>query len=601
MINRQIVILFFCIFISYFSTALAALKIESEIADQVLMAGDQTSIQLKVNGARSDVSLKLPVVEGLSIQQQGQPVSSSQTTIINGKMKQFSGLVYQISVQTTKVGQYIIPPIRISYKGDHYQTKKHTLKVNDPGKSTQMFLEVLASQTEIYPTEPVAITLNWYIQDNIAEYEIRFPLLQQKDQINLKLSEEITRNKTTPLNIDRYEVPFNKSEQVVNGDSYTVYKTQLFIFPATVGKMIIQPATVKAFIQVGTEIKKNFFGDRVRVPKHKKIFAASKAVSINVKELPQVEKPVFFTGAIGKFDVALTANASRVKVGDPIEIQIKVIGQGKLDKIEAPILSEMEAYRKDFVIVDNLQPGDMQENSILFKQIIRPKHDRIQSIPPVHFSYFNTEDERYQTIKSNSVPLKVLPTRQVQKSDIINFDQNHPPENGDFAFSGQGIQANYIFEDALENHQEQALWYFLLVLPPLFYFGLVWFTRQQLIMSQNQALLRAKSAKSIKNKRLKEARQLIKEDLQKYLQALSVSVSGFISDRLNLGKAELTTIEIKKLVKDHHLDETLFNDVNKLLEEMDRYRFTGVKLPDEQREILFEQVSGILIRMHKTL
>ena len=364
------------------------------------------------------------------------------------------------------------------------------------------------------------------------------------------------------MNIERYEVPFNQSEQTIKGEPYTVYKTQLIVFPTTIGELVIQPASVKAFIQVGTEIKKDFFGERIRVPKHKKIFAVSKPLKIIVKELPQNEKPPFFTGAIGEFEVSLTSNANRVKVGDPIEIQIKVTGKGKLDMIEAPLLTEMEDYRKDFVIVDNLQPGDISENAILFKQIIRPKHDRIRFIPPVHFSYFNTEQELYKSIESNSVPLNVLSTRKVQKSDIINFDRNNQDDKNNLAFSGQGIQANYIFEDALENQQEQPLWYILLLLPPLFYFSLLWFTRQQLLMNQNQALLRARSAKGLKNKRLKYARQLLEDDQQKYLQALNVSISGYISDKLNLGNAELTTVEIQKLVKEHQLDETVFNNVS---------------------------------------
>jgi hypothetical protein len=599
MITRQSIILFFCILVSYYSPALAALKIESVMGDQVLMAGDQTNIQIKINGARSGVTLELPTVEGLSIRQQGQPVSSSQTMIINGQMKQFSGLVFQISVQSNKVGTFIIPPIRIRHKGDHYQTKKHNLKVVAPGKNSKMLLEVVASNTEIYPTEPVSITLKWYIQDNIAQYEMRFPLLQEKDQINLKLSEETIQTKTTTLNIERYEVPFNQSEQTIKGEPYTVYKTQLIVFPTAIGELVIQPASVKAFIQVGTEIKKDFFGERIRVPKHKKIFAVSKPLKIIVKELPQNEKPSFFTGAIGEFEISLTSNANRVKVGDPIEIQIKVTGKGKLDMIEAPLLTEMEDYRKDFVIVDNLQPGDISENAILFKQVIRPKHDQIKFIPPVHFSYFNTKQESYKSIESNSVPLKVLSTRKVQKSDIINFDRNNQDDENNLAFSGQGIQANYIFEDALENQQEQPLWYILLLLPPLCYFSLLWFTRQQLLMNQNQALLRARSAKGLKNKRLKYARQLLEDDQQKYLQALNVSISGYISDKLNLGNAELTTVEIQKLVKEYQLDETIFNNVIELLEEMDRYRFTGIDLPKKNRNILFDRTSDSLTRMRK--
>ena len=563
------------------------------------MAGDQTHIQLKINGTRSGVNLELPTVDGLIIRQQGQPVSSSQTTIINGKMKQFSGLVYKISVQSTKKGTFTIPPIRIRYNGDIYQTKTYNLKVVAPGKNPKMRLEVVASKTEIYPSEPVSITLSWYIQDNIAEYEMRFPLLQSKDQINLKLSEEITQTKTTTLNIERYEVPFNQSEQIEGGESYTVYKTQLVVFPSVTGEFVIQPASVKALIQVGTEIKKNFFGDQVRVPKHQKVFAASKPLKIIVKALPQTEKPLFFTGAIGEFKVSLTANASRVKVGDPIEIQIKITGQGKLDKIEAPLLTEMEGYNKDFVIVDNLQPGDISENTILFKQIIRPKHDQIKLIPPVHFSYFNTDQETYKTVESNSLPLKVLPTRKVQKSDIINFNRNQQDDENSLAFSGQGIQANYIFEDALEDQQEQPLWYILLFLPPLGYLGILWFNRQQILMNQNQALLRARSAKSLKHKRLKHARRLMDADRQQYLQALSVSISGYISDKLNLGNAELTTVEIQKLVKKHQWDETIFDNVIKLLEEMDRYRFTGLDLPKENRNILFDKTSDALKSIRK--
>lgn len=591
------------IFILTLSIAQGAIKIQTDLSSSILYLGDEISLQLKVDGARQGLQLKYPLVDGLAFRQLGVPITSSQTTIINGKVETFRGIIYSIGISATKEGDYNVPGISVIYQSREYKGKAFKLGVRKPGQQSGMSLKTIVSPTRVYLQQALEITLKWYIQDDVSDYNFRFPLLERADELQLELVERKNPSGgTTQITVSGLKIPFWQKNEQLNGKEYTVFSTKLRIYPQTEGDLVIPAASIKAKIKIGSTVQRDFFNRMVRVPKLKTIFTTSEKQIVEVLKPPFPGRPDSYTGAIGQFDIQLITSVDRVKVGDPIELTIKIFGNGQLQNISAPLISEMKFYKRNFVIVDNFQPGDIQGNSISFTQIIRAKNSGVKEIPAVEFAFFDPINEKYQILISNALPIKVLATRRVKTSDIIVNTEKFPsPADNQFRKIKRGIRGNYTFSDALEPPTRSWLWLVALLVPPGIYFSVLILVNRKKTLASNQALVRSKSARGQKNRKLKVAEKLLDRGGAEFYLELSRSVSGFISDRLNLGKGEFTLVDLKNLEKEDLLSKELIEELIDQMEEFDRYRFMNHDTDLEGRSQILKNVRHLIKKVEKSL
>ncbi|MBU3914433.1 BatD family protein, partial [bacterium] len=261
----------------------------------------------------------------------------------------------------------------------------------------------------------------------------------------------------------------------------------------------------------------------------------------------------------------------------------------------------VEEFKKNFAIVDSLQPGDLKEGSIVFKQIIRPRHEKVDRIPPVSFSFFNTESGNYKTIKSDPIPIKVLSVRRVTDDDIILNRDNGVNVGREYIKKQRGIYANYAFEDVLISQQQQGVWIVVLILPPLGYLICLLLVSRHRKYSNDESLVRVKSARGIKNKRLKKARSLIGNEGDEFFLELSNALRGYISDKLNLGDGVLTATGVRDLGESKRVSPDLVEPIAECLEEFDRLRFTSRQSSDQGRLEMFEKVNHLIKRLEKAI
>ena len=579
----------------------SAITVTHQLSESTLLLGDEITLQLKVDGTQHGVSLNLPHVDGLSFRQLGDPSSSTQTVIINGKVNSFSGLIYTIGISAEKTGTYQVPGIEVMVDNTTYRSQGFTLRVREPGKQTSMKLTSDTDRDQYYLQEPVDIVLRWYIQDDVDDYSFRFPLLDQKDKLALKLNSPESGAETVDLRVSGYKIPFSKSSEMLDDESYTVYRAGFRITPSEPGSFKIPAASVKAMISEGSELRRDMFGRVIRAPKLKRVFAASQTREITIKPLPSANRPASFTGAVGQFRIHASVDHTQVKVGDPIELSIKINGQGRYEAIEPPVLTDIAGMSDRFVIKQTLQPGDIQSDGILFKEIIRARNEYVEQIPAIPFSYFDPQAEKYQTVFSDPIPIKVLKAGRVKAEDIVVSGKGTTPEVESFRKGGKGIYANYIFEDALTSQTINPAWFLLLLCPPLLYFTALVSVSLRQKRQNNRSQVRARSAKKLGMKRLKRLDELISESSDRFYGELSRALRGYISDRFDLGAGELTTIDIHKSQALALLPDSLSDQLIEILDELDRWRFTGQQDEAVHRRELLSRMTDLITQIEAAL
>jgi len=137
----------------------------------------------------------------------------------------------------------------------------------------------------------------------------------------------------------------------------------------------------------------------------------SDPVVIRVQPLPAEGAPESFSGAIGTFQMKVTAGPTNPAVGDPITVKVEISGRGALDRVTLP---EQTAW-KEFKVYPPTSTTSASDlfglaGTKTFEQVVAPQNHEIRSLPPVQFSFFDPEARAYRTLTGPAFSLSVRPS-----------------------------------------------------------------------------------------------------------------------------------------------------------------------------------------------
>jgi len=127
--------------------------------------------------------------------------------------------------------------------------------------------------------------------------------------------------------------------------------------------------------------------------------------SPTVLPIPSDGKPRDYRGAVGRYRIITQADTKAVDAGDPVTLRIGVLGDGRMDLVQAPPLSEVSELTTGFKVEDPLA-GFVQDYTKIFVTTIRPRSPDVTEIPPIPFSFFDPEKKAYETVYSDPIPLR---------------------------------------------------------------------------------------------------------------------------------------------------------------------------------------------------
>jgi hypothetical protein len=175
---------------------------------------------------------------------------------------------------------------------------------------------------------------------------------------------------------------------------------------------------VAASLETGT--RRDSFG--FRVPAYQLFKAEGKRRRLVVRPLPQEGRPASFENAIGRgFSIDVQASRTVVQVGDPIELKIRIRGDGPLEGLSLPRLDGSGSLPRGlFSVPDTATVGVINEeqNTKTFDVTIRIRSAEAREIPPIEFSYFDPASGRYSTARSQPIALSVAGSNLVGATDV---------------------------------------------------------------------------------------------------------------------------------------------------------------------------------------
>lgn len=193
--------------------------------------------------------------------------------------------------------------------------------------------------------------------------------------------------------------------------------------PASIGGMSLRKAVVKQFrlipIQTGKLSVSNYrlrcflpenTGVALENRKDVETILTAPTATIDARPLPK-SAPEGFNGAVGDFTLTLSSDKSRVHVGEPLALSVKISGKGNLKAFPQVALTFPAGFRPMETSVPTVTQDDSRhdEESVSSRISLNPEQQGTFRFTPVRLTVFNPWKGRYETISSGELTVTVLP------------------------------------------------------------------------------------------------------------------------------------------------------------------------------------------------
>lgn len=501
--------------------------------------------------------------------------TSQSVSIVNGSMTVKYSVYY--TVAAPNVGTYKIPPVTAEYNGKTYKSKELVITAQDNPQQNQaqnqggsqnqqqsqaeeqvsgsgnLFIDVNVNKKEVYVGQHIVLSAGFYSRYNIQEIaDTKLP------SYNGFWVKEIS----TPSRI-------TLQQKLINGVPYSyglLHKKVLI--PQRAGELVIEPYSIDFITREG------FWDSYKRTGK-------STAKTIKVKQLPS-PKPDNFGGAVGSFNISMTADKEEVKLDDPLTIKVTLTGNGNIQLCEAPkvdIPSAFEAFPPKSA--ENIKTDDSgMSGTRTFSYVAIARQPGEITIPAVKFSYFDLASKSYKTVSTNELTIKITGERDstataftggVIKSDVENL-------GSDIRFIKQGFELKskkFGFFNSFE------FWMIILVLA-LAFTAVILLRLQQIKNNANLAAVKNRKAGRTSRKRLKKAAEYMKQNKKdEFYEEVLNALWGYLGDKLEMPASELTRDNVVDKLGDKGVSmdavEPFVNTLNDC--EFERYAPSGLARP----------------------
>lgn len=579
------------------------------ICKKQVVVGEQFQVSYELTGDGSN--FEAPNFTNFEIV--GGPFSSSSSSvqIINGSVTKSTTHTYSFYLRAIKEGTFTIPAATITInkkkfkstteditvvKDSSVATGGNTSSVGNNSNTKEVFLEAVPNKKSAYIGEQITLKYKIYYTIPISQLTI-----SKAPSYSGFWMKDVTDNNGT----------LQQSSTVRNGTEYHVATIQeIVLIPQKPGTLTIDPLDISCIAQIRQDNRQsrgydpfdNFFGDIMgssytNVKKEIK----SQPIDIEVKPLPTKDKPASFKGAVGQFTFTSSIDKTEMKSNDAFTVTYSVSGNGNIDLLELP----KPNFPPDFEVYDPKITTNTKNNSYGIsgnkkaEYVVIPRVSGDFTISATEFSYFDPAKNRYVVLNSDQYQLHVERSANEGSSGIIyaggqeaikvvGSDINHIMMSGNLKKSGTLLFASPL--------------YFILVVLMfvLFVVALVLYKRINKF-NQNQVLVRNKKATKIAKKRLQNAYNYLKiKDSSHFYEEFSQALWGYISDKLNISRSQLSMDTVKEMMMGKNVSEDIVNQFIELLNNCEYARFAPGD-PNKKMEELYEKGVEVITKAEKNL
>ncbi len=532
-------------------------------APMLVSTGEAFRVEFALNAKPDDNSFAPPPFDGFDVLAGPAVSSGSSIRIINGEMSKSINYTITYVLLPQKSGDFRIGAAEAKVKGETYRTRETIVEVRDnsagdPSGAEQstdrqqndeaslenragsqigkddLMLRLTLSRRNVYKGEPIRATLKLYSRVNVVGSEgAKMPAF----------------NGFWTQQLETEQGPFRET---VGGKVYETYNiAEYLLYPQQNGTLHIEPAELTVVVQVVVQSTRGFdpfFGGGHEIYNLRRELKTPEA-TVAVKDFP-AGAPASFTGAVGKYTMEAKISTDRLEANSAATATVKISGAGNLNFLQAPKLdlpTSFELYDvKSSESLRTAASGSTGYRQFEYPFIARAEGD--YTIPPIEFTYFNPETEKYTTLSSQPFAISITPDRN---GGSASQGVATVAKKEDVRLLGNDIRFIKLGNPYLKSHVAPFILsplYFIIAAAIAIIFAAIYFAmRKHIRDSRNTALVKGRRANKVAVQRFRTAAKYMKEpNRHAFYEEMLRALWGYLSDRFNIPVADLTKESVRE-------------------------------------------------------
>ncbi len=554
--------------LAFSAREVSAASLTASFSTQYLQVGQTASLTLTFDGVTPEAAPAPPRIENAQVYgQNSRSVAwSAGTTGVRSLQVSYSYLVVPL-----KSGELTVPPITATAGGQQLTSSPITIKVLTADQVEQAQSEAMEKlawvtielpKKEAFLGEVVAAQIQIYATgvENLNLHQFK--------------AEGFTLGRATHT---------TQSREMVNNVPYHKVTFHMPIAGRKIGRLPVGPAECTLAVQVPMDARGradpfsqlDVFG-RFQT---KNMRISSPVEELTILPLPTNNVPSHFNGAVGSFEMNITAGPTNLAAGDPITFKVEIRAQGTLDDLNLP---EQEGWRefKTYPPTSQILQKDPlgMSGTKLFEQVVVPAHGEIKELPPFHFSFFDPTLRQYRTLTHPAIPLNIAPNTapagqpsfagglpvpkpepEKPRADIAHIE----PRLGSLA-----VGAGFFI---------QRPWFILLQgLPVVAWLSVLVWRRQQQARAKDPRLQRRRQVEHLVQTGLKELRLYAGSgDQESFYETTLRLLKEQLGERLDLPGVSITEDVIEQRLRQRGLPADTLRRLHELFQNCNHARYAG--------------------------
>lgn len=346
-------------------------------------------------------------------------------------------------------GKMVLPGLSVVVDGKTYVTNAVEVTVATPGTTDRLDVEMSLSETTCYVGQPAVMTVKWTITAQVKDPSFDVPAFKSDDFYLEDLNSSGQTKAHEQGMIHGVPITAFQEQRVIRGMEAVVISFSKVLIPKRAGRIALDPVTVSADMVTGRILTNDIF-NRYR-PKYERFSVQSASAELNVLPLPETDKPAGFYGLVGHYTISASATPTKVSVGDPITLTIRIGGNPYLKPVQWPDLEGVPALAGNFKIPTEKASPIVENGQKVFTQTIRANNDDVTEVPGIPLAFFDPQAGRYTVARTKPIRLEVAPTKVLTNADV---EGTAPGVVGRRVEAiREGFSANYYSPEVLVNQK----------------------------------------------------------------------------------------------------------------------------------------------------
>ena len=524
-----------------------------------VIPGDSIALELRFEDITAVPNLDSLKIDGFQIVNRS---SSTSVSIMNGRRS--NSVTVTLTLLAQKEGVFSIGPYQLEANGKAVRSNSVEIKVtrtpSSKGPANRIFAKASLSQPSAVSGEQLFYQLKIYRPArNFGFSKLNFSLPEFQDLID-----------------EQKQSTQKESQEIIDGTLYVVTEIQVPIFAVRSGLIQIPPASISYILRSSGTSRDifDFFGDDFFSRRGQKKTSYSNSVDLRVGPLP-VQKPELFSGLVGEFEFEAEVDRTNLRNGENLTLTLKCTGIGSLQDWQGPQI-EIEGFK---VYPDGdgvLEKKRTQEGLIggikTFKYALVAQAEGENRLGPFQLIYFQPKSKTFRTVSTKEFSIKVGPAEN-QYSVAADGGGSVVLKKKVEVLSKDILPIELDWDKDRPLGENKSIWIGCILV--IFCF---------VILLEMRNRKRSADLQNPREVAYKQALVLFRKEVEACDVIVSEVVKKFLLRKLKIGVREITPQELCVLLQRAEISKDLVDRVQRLLEQEEMNRFTGVEgsFPDKK-------------------